>query len=63
MIDVDFGIDHRVFTQEKRNQRVLWESGKVINPHMLIMGKSGTGKTYTLRKLLRQLLPQAEGPS
>lgn len=62
MIDVDFGIDHRVFTQEKRNQRVLWESGKVINPHMLIMGKSGTGKTYTLRKLLRQILPQAEGP-
>jgi len=62
VIDVDFGIDHRVFTQEKRNQRVLWESGKVINPHMLIMGKSGTGKTYTLRKLLRQILPQAEGP-
>jgi len=60
-VEVNFGIDHRAFTHEKKNTPARWDSTKVINGHILIVGKSGTGKTYTLRKILKQLLPQNEG--
>jgi hypothetical protein len=58
---VDFGIDKQAFVQERKNKNVCWNSKQTINPHMVILGKSGTGKTYTLRKILKQLLPQANG--
>lgn len=61
IVDVKFGIDHRAFTQERKNVDAVWNSAKVINGHILVVGKSGTGKTYTLRKILRQMLPQATG--
>ncbi len=33
---------------------VIWDTKQLINGHVLIIGKSGTGKTHTLRRLLRQ---------
>lgn len=38
---------------------VVWDTEKLINGHMLIVGKSGTGKTYTLKKILDQISAQA----
>ena len=38
---------------------VVWDTTKLINGHVLIMGKSGTGKTYTLKKMLDQISQQA----
>lgn len=61
IVEVKFGIDHRAFTQERKNVDIIWDSKKVLNGHILMVGKSGTGKTYTLRKMLRQMLTQNPG--
>lgn len=38
------------------SQLVRWNSESVINGHWAIIGSSGTGKTYTLRRILKQLV-------
>ncbi len=38
---------------------VTWDSKKLINGHLLIVGKSGTGKTYTLKRMLKQLAKES----
>lgn len=37
---------------------VHWDTGRLINGHTLIAGKSGTGKTWTLRKMISAALAQ-----
>lgn len=59
-MELNLGIDYKSFKDLKKNESVIWNSKKVLNGHMLIMGKSGTGKTYNLRKILRQMLKQSE---
>jgi DNA helicase HerA-like ATPase len=49
-----FGIDS-AFVRKGENVPVVWDSKRVINAHMLLVGKSGTGKTFTLRKIINQL--------
>ncbi|CAE6793556.1 hypothetical protein R70006_04962 [Paraburkholderia domus] len=34
---------------------ILWDTQEVINPHMLIAGISGMGKTFTLKKIIEHL--------
>ena len=36
-------------------KNVLLDYGKVINPHLILVGGSGTGKTYNLRKILKAI--------
>ena len=58
-MDIIFGHDaYSLRTGEKKP--VLWQSQRVINGHMLLVGKSGTGKTYTLTQILGQLGKQAK---
>lgn len=38
---------------------VTWDSEKVINGHILIVGKSGMGKTHTLKNIMNQMFTQA----
>ncbi len=47
----------------KQNKKVpvVWDSERLINGHVLLIGKSGTGKTYTLKRMLSQLQKQAQG--
>jgi DNA helicase HerA-like ATPase len=40
---------------------VIWDTQKLINGHMLIVGKSGTGKTHTLRRILNQISASTKG--
>lgn len=40
---------------------IVWDSEKLINGHVLLVGKSGTGKTWTLRKMVSQLNRQSRG--
>lgn len=40
---------------------ILWDTKKLINGHTLIVGKSGTGKTYTLKNMITQIGRQAGG--
>lgn len=53
-----FGIDS-AFIKKGENVQVVWDSKRAINAHMLIVGKSGTGKTFTLRKIVEQLQQQS----
>lgn len=53
-----FGMDS-AFIRKGENVPVVWDSKRVINAHMLIVGKSGTGKTFTLRKIIEQLQTQS----
>lgn len=53
-MNIIFGNDAAALNRGK-SQPVLWQSQKVINGHMLLVGKSGTGKTYTLKQILNQL--------
>lgn len=43
------GIDDYLFKQQKKSVDVVWDSNSVLNPHMLVCGKSGTGKTHLIR--------------
>lgn len=49
-----FGMDS-IYAKKGETHPVVWDSKRVINAHMLLVGKSGTGKTYTLRKIINQL--------
>lgn len=52
---IQFGIDS-AYVKRGENVPVVWDSKRVINAHMLLVGKSGTGKTYTLKKIINDLL-------
>ena len=58
-MEINWGTNYTSFKELKKNEPVVWDSKKALNSHMLIMGKSGTGKTYNLRKILKQLLKQS----
>lgn len=49
---INFGKDK--WTKES----IIWDAKKVINGHFVIVGGSGTGKTYNIRKILKQLLAE-----
>lgn len=56
---INFGKD-AAFIKQKITP-VLWDSKQVINGHMLLVGKSGTGKTYTFKQMIEQLQEQSNG--
>jgi hypothetical protein len=39
-----------------KNSPVYWDSQKLINGHLLIVGSSGVGKSHTIRKMIRRAL-------
>ncbi len=41
--------------------RVIWDTKKLINGHVLIVGKSGTGKTHTLKSMVSQMSAASGG--
>lgn len=54
---IDFGSN-----KFKKDEKIIWDAKKVVNGHFIIVGSSGTGKTYTIRKILREITsnPKAE---
>lgn len=40
--------------QKQQDVPAIWDSAQLINPHLLLCGKSGTGKSHQLRHLMRQ---------
>ena len=46
---------------EQRDVPVVWDSQTAINPHMLVVGGSGSGKTHTLRRLVNAMAATARG--
>lgn len=53
-----FGYNQYELSQHKKEIPVIWDSDMVATRHMLIMGQSGSGKTYTLRNIINQLKNQ-----
>jgi DNA helicase HerA-like ATPase len=49
-LKVNFGYD-----KWKKNNNIIWDTEKTINGHMILVGASGTGKTFTIRKILSEL--------
>lgn len=58
---INFGKDSTAMKYNNGSSSVIWDSQKVINGHMLLVGKSGTGKTYTFRNVIQQLQEQSQG--
>lgn len=48
------GYQNFAFEKEKKKIPITLDSSKWINPHMLILGSSGVGKSYTLKNYIKQ---------
>lgn len=53
------GFDEQGARQNKKVP-IVWDSERLINGHVLLIGKSGTGKTFTLKRMVSQLQKQAK---
>lgn len=51
---LNFGID------KWEKKKIIWNSKNVINAHMILVGASGTGKTYRIRKMINELRSQEQ---
>lgn len=61
-MEVIWGLDAAA---KKRGSHVpvKWDSKKAVNPHILVEGMSGAGKSYTLRSAIRQMCETADPKS
>lgn len=55
---VVLGYNAYALGQGKR-EPVEWDTSKILSPHALLVGASGSGKTHTLREMIRQISSQA----
>ena len=60
-VEIIFGLDAtRLKAGDK--QSVIWNSADVVNPHVLMVGMSGSGKTHNLRRMVRQMQDSSSEP-
>lgn len=59
-IQIIFGLDNNAL-QRREQVVVAWKEDTAVNPHMLVTGKSGSGKTYTLRSIVSQIINAKRG--
>lgn len=55
-MEFTIGCDDYLFRQRSQRLPIIWDSREVVNPHILIVGKSGTGKSYLILKMINQFL-------
>ena len=55
-----FGFDDPLL-QRGQQVPVIWSETDAVNGHMLLAGKSGSGKTFTLRRIVRQVTRAQRG--
>jgi hypothetical protein len=46
------GLDDRVWERTRKRSDVIWDPSTLVNPHILICGASGSGKSYQAMRLL-----------
>lgn len=56
-------LGHDDFSLRQKNSRIpiTWDSDKVVNGHILMVGRSGSGKSFTLKKFMDQAQRQMSG--
>jgi hypothetical protein len=58
---VKIKVGHNFFdARQGKATPIMWDSQRLINGHMLLVGSSGVGKSHTIRKLIRRAL-QSQG--
>lgn len=55
-MQITTGYDFFELTKQGRKVPIVIDTQKLLNPHMLILGTTGTGKSHTIRYYLRQAL-------
>lgn len=55
------GLGYDSLSMKTTPAKVWWDTRRLINGHVLIVGKSGTGKTHTLRNMVSQMSEQSGG--
>lgn len=55
---VDMGTPKFQDRNGRGEQMMVWDPGATISPHSVIVGSSGTGKTYRLRYIIEQMIRQ-----
>lgn len=58
-----FGIDEYLAKRESKIVEVEYDSQAMINPHILLAGSTGTGKSHQLRELLERASMYMDGDS
>ncbi len=53
-----YNLGHNLFIPSKE---IVWDYRKEQNPHLMVIGKSGSGKTYLLRKILNHFAMNEKG--
>lgn len=59
-IQIIFGADERAL-QRQQKLPVAWSEDSALNGHMLVAGKSGSGKTFTLKRIVGQIIKAQRG--
>lgn len=59
-IQIIFGADERALQRQQRLP-VAWSEDTALNGHMLVAGKSGSGKTFTLKRIVGQIIKAQRG--
>lgn len=59
-MQVILGTDAQTIRSGKSTS-VTWDTQRLINGHVLIVGKSGTGKTHTLKEMIGQMSHASKG--
>jgi hypothetical protein len=62
MMRVAVGVNAYLRRTQNKEIPVVWDSRAAINPHILVVGGSGSGKTFTLRRMIRSMSETAAGP-
>lgn len=59
-MQINYGVDASA-RQRGQTVPVAWDSRVAVNGHVLMVGMSGAGKTYRLRKMIKQMQDTSEG--
>jgi len=57
---VSEGIALQVGTVSDAKEKVVWELNRASNPHMAVVGTTGSGKTYFVKEMLVQIAEQTK---
>lgn len=57
-MNIYWGVSSFDYVKQQKIVPIVWNSKNVINHHILMMGASGTGKTYNLRNMISQIQKQ-----